>query len=87
MRDPVLVRERITPVDRARFAQEGNASAVLTMSPVETAARDAGHLPDQALANLAVGEAQSIDQALVSAANRPFVRAWMGTIPETNGRR
>jgi hypothetical protein len=82
MRDPVLVRERITPVDRARFAQEGNASAVLTMSPVETAARDAGRLPDQALANLAVGEAQSIDQALVSAANRPFVRAWMGTIPD-----
>jgi hypothetical protein len=85
MKDPVLVRERITPVDRARFAQEGNASAVLTMSPVEAAGRDAARLSDAALANLTIGENQTIDQALVSAANRGFVQAWMGTIP-TNER-
>jgi hypothetical protein len=80
MRHPVLVRERVSDVDRTRFAQEANAPAVLQMSPLEQALQDAQYINDASLAHFAIKDGQSIDQALRAAANRPFVRQFVGQL-------
>lgn len=41
---PVLVRVRTTPVNRAEFARQANASTVAQMSPAETANADASRI-------------------------------------------
>lgn len=76
--NPVLVRVRKSDVDRAEFAQECNAPAVLQMSPLEQAAMDAGKIRSNWLNTFTVGEGQSIDEALRATANRPFVKNVMG---------
>ena len=78
--NPVLVRERIGPVDRVAFSAEANASNVLAMSPYETALQDAKRLTDSMVAGLDVGAEQSVEQALRSAGNRPLVKAFMETL-------
>ena len=82
IKDPVLVRERITPVDRTRFVAEANGRATLAMAPLEQARVDAGRLSDDAVGNITVGDGQSMEQALRSAGNRDLVRAFMGTVPD-----
>ncbi len=82
VKDPVLVRERITPVDRAAFAGEANASAVLTMSPLERARQDASRLSDTSMNSLVVREGQTIDEALSSKDNAPIVGAFLRTLPQ-----
>ncbi len=79
---PVLVRERVTDVDRPAFAAEANGSTVLRMSPVERAAQSAGSLSDEVVTNLTVGENDTIAQALRRAENRDLVRQWLSGIPE-----
>lgn len=79
--DPVLVRERVTEVDRVQFAAEANEQATLAMSPVEQSLQDAGRVPDRLLATLEVGDNQSVDQALTSGANRSIVKAYIEAIP------
>jgi hypothetical protein len=79
---PVLVRERISDVDRAAFAREANAAPVLQMSPLEQARIDAGRLSTETLLSLEVKEDQSIDKALRAAANRGFVASFTETLPE-----
>lgn len=81
IRDPVLVRERVTDVDRAEFAREANSAGVLQMSPLEKARNDARIISDTSLTNFMVGEEQSIDQALRAPANRAFVRNFVGSLP------
>jgi hypothetical protein len=81
MRNPVLVRERITDVDRAEFAQEANQAAVLQMSPLEKAKSDQRLITDASMNNLTVGEGQSVDQALRSSANAGFVKTFVGALP------
>jgi len=81
MRNPVLVRERITDVDRAEFAQEANQAAVLQMSPLEKAKSDQRLITDASMNNLTVGEGQSVDQALRSSANSGFVKTFVGALP------
>jgi N12 class adenine-specific DNA methylase len=44
MSTPILVRVRETPVDRAEFARQANASTVAAMSPSEQARADAARL-------------------------------------------
>jgi hypothetical protein len=83
--DPVLVRERVTEVDRPTFVAEANQSTVLTMSPLEQALQDAGRITDTMLTSLVVGEEQSIDVALKSAANVQLTRAFINAVP-TNER-
>ncbi|MDR0651788.1 MAG: hypothetical protein LBG12_00635 [Synergistaceae bacterium] len=53
MKNPVLVRERVTDVDRVKFAQEANESSVSAMSESETAARDARNMDTGILENAA----------------------------------
>lgn len=73
---PVLVRVRQTPLDdagRVRFAQEANASPVLSMSASERAAADASRIDAQTLSLYRGGD-------VASAENRDFVRAFLGKV-------
>ncbi len=73
MARPVLVRQRTTPMspaERVRFAQEANASPVMTASATERASTDAGRMSDDTLSAYQGGD-------IGSAANRPFVQAFM----------
>jgi hypothetical protein len=79
---PVLVRERLSDVDRSAFAREANAPPVLQMSPLEQARVDAGRISDASLLRLTVKEDQSIDKALRAAANREFVQGFLGSLSE-----
>lgn len=80
--NPVLIRERVSEVDRAGFAREANAPPVLQMSTLELALVDARRLSDAMLLRLAVRDEQSIDQALRAAGNRQFVRDFAETLSE-----
>lgn len=79
---PVLVRERATDVDRAKFAAEANESGILRMNALETALQDAGLVNDAALANLAIHEGWTIEKALANRDNADFVRSFMAALPE-----
>lgn len=46
MKRPVLVRERISDVDRVQFAREANRAGVLAMSATEQAVDDAGNVQE-----------------------------------------
>jgi hypothetical protein len=78
MEAPVLVRRRtgeMAPAERAAFAREANVSGVAAMGTTERALADAKGMkvPDLLLV-------QSGD--MHAAANRPFVRAFMGRLSE-----
>ena len=81
IKNPVLVRERLTEVDRGAFAKESNAASVLSMSPLEQAKVDASRIKDASLFGLEVKENQSIDQALRHKNNGGFVREYLGNMP------
>ena len=84
LENPVLVRERLSDVDRAAFAEEANASSGLGMSSFEQAMGDSTRFSDETVQNLVVGENQTLDAALTAAANRPVAQAFIGTIPEND---
>ena len=75
---PVLVRVRTVEVDRVEFAGIANEATTLSMSPLEQALQDANRISDEALANVAIGESQTVDQALRSPANQPLVAHFIG---------
>lgn len=80
MANPVLVRVRksqMTDAERVRFAQEANSSAGLTMSAGERAASDASRLDSSVLDLYQGGD-------VGSAANRNFVRAFLGRVADPN---
>jgi ddrB-like ParB superfamily domain len=80
LENPVLIRRRtsdLSPPDRQRFTQEANASPGLAMSATERAAQDAERLPASALDLYKGGD-------IASSENRPFVRAFMASVPEKN---
>lgn len=80
---PVLVRERTTTVDRAAFVAEANQAATIARSAIEQARTDANAISVSMLADLHVGEDQTLEQALRSRANTAFVARFMGNIPST----
>ncbi len=72
MTEPVLVRERTTPMspaERVRFADAAGASPVLGMSAAERAAADVKRLPDDVLSLYRGGD-------VTDARNAPLVRAF-----------
>ncbi len=77
---PVLVRERLTDVDRVKFTTEANVGAVMGMSPFEQALQDSKKLSDNVVATLEVGEEQSIDQALRARANDHIIKHFVGVV-------
>ena len=81
VQNAVLVRERISQVDRTEFAREANQPPVLGMSPLEMAHIDASRITPGMIQNLKVGDDQSIDKALRSPSNSDFVRQFVKTVP------
>jgi len=81
VQNAVLVRERISQVDRAEFAREANQPPVLGMSPLEVATIDASRVTPAMIQNLKVGDDQSIDVALRSTSNSDFVRKFVSALP------
>jgi len=75
MENPVLVRVRNTPVDRAEFARQANASTVAQMSPSEQAKSDAARI--QYLDDLTPTENGDFSTS------RDFIRRFVGAMPET----
>lgn len=81
--NPVIVRVREDQtIDRAAFAKEANSAAVLQLSPLEQAKVDADLVSDASLNRFQISEGQSIDQALRSRGNQPFVREFVGKLPQ-----
>ena len=81
IKDPVIVRERITAVDRVKFAREANESTTLGMGSAEMAQIDAQRLADSVVANITIPESASLDQALMMAANRPLIQHFVASLP------
>ncbi|MHB1000470.1 MAG: NlpC/P60 family protein [Armatimonadota bacterium] len=82
MRDPVLIRERVSEVDRPAFMREANETAAMSMSAYEDALQDAGRIGDGSIKKMVVGENQSVDQALRDPANKDLVQDFVGNLPE-----
>ncbi|MCI0441260.1 MAG: hypothetical protein L0177_19330, partial [Chloroflexi bacterium] len=79
---PILVRVRLTEVDRKAFAQEANLSPSISQSAVEVAKADAELITPTLLDSLVVPESAGFEQALRMASNVAFVRAFMAKLPQ-----
>lgn len=78
MKQPVLVRERVTPLEgaeRRAFTVEANQTSVASLSPVERAQADARLLDASSLSQLRSGD-------VATAQNAPFVRGFLAQLPE-----
>ncbi|CAN7347060.1 hypothetical protein LJR074_001986 [Acidovorax sp. LjRoot74] len=75
MPQPVLVRVRSTPVNRAEFARQANASTVQRMSPSEQALSDAKRL--------ATLDGLNPDEEGNFTNSHDFIRQFMATLPIT----
>lgn len=75
MDKPVLVRVRSTPVDRAEFARQANASTVAAMSPSEQAKADANRI--EGMDDLRPDDNGDF------ATSRDFIRRFVGKLPMT----
>ena len=77
MKQPVLVRERVTPMDmneRRAFTLEANQRSQAAFSPVEQARADARSLDASMMSKLRGGD-------LTTAQNAPFVREFADRLP------
>ena len=79
VKNPVLVRERTSDVDRVLFTSEANESSVAQMSPSEHAFNDAKKISDSMLRGYVP------DYPLESKYNYPFIRSFLSTL-STNER-
>jgi hypothetical protein len=77
LQKPVLVRVRSTPVNRAEFARQANASTVARMSPSEQARSDAAAI--DSLDDLNPDDAGDF----TSGSSRPFIRRFLAKLPGT----
>lgn len=78
---PVLVRERLTDMDRATFARDSNVSDLQQMSASETAWVDAELIDDRMLDLFNPSESGS----LLSKSNDAFIQAFMRSVGDTVG--
>lgn len=78
---PILVRERLSDVNRIKFSAEANVGAVMRMSPYEQALQDSARLSDNVIGSLQIGEEQNIDAALRAKANEQIVSHFVSTLP------
>ncbi len=81
-RNPVLVRERVSDVDRVSFFREANDPTTMRASEFEQGVFDAQNISDDAIINLAVNPEWTIDQALRSPDNDAFTRSFVSSLPE-----
>lgn len=82
LKTPVLVRVRLTQVDRREFVQEANSPSTLSTSAVETARSDAGKITLEMLQELDVAEDESIEDALRNRRNASFVNRFLGKLTQ-----
>ncbi|HKQ06800.1 MAG TPA: hypothetical protein VJ464_16820 [Blastocatellia bacterium] len=84
VKNPVLVRERLTPVDRAQFAREANEQATASMSAVEQARSDAAKLDEGLMSNFRPSDSGEV----LTAGNRGFVGRFLEHVvgPAERGR-
>lgn len=80
---PVLVRERLTEVDRRAFVESANVAAVATSGTAEVAKTDARHVELGTLVKFQPIEGATLTEAVLAPANRWFVSEFMRTVPET----
>lgn len=80
---PVLVRVRITDVDRTTFTQEANQAATIAPSAIENARIDATKITLGMLQELIIGENESLEDALRAPKNQAFAKRFLSTLPET----
>lgn len=78
---PVLVRLRLTDVDRIEFVQEANLSPAISSSSVETALTDSNFITPGLLSSLVISEGQGIDEALRATRNTPFTSGFLAALP------
>ncbi len=78
----VLVRERLTTVDRREFAQEANISAAISSSAIENARTDAEKITPAMLGALQVLDGEAIEKALRATRNVGFVSSFLATLSE-----
>lgn len=88
MKDPVLVRERTTPLtdeQRPLFAKEANKDTVAPMSSFENAKGDRALITDSSLAMLHITDNETIDESLLKAKNNDFVQRFLQGFPADEG--
>ncbi|WP_313474076.1 hypothetical protein [Atlantibacter hermannii] len=76
---PVLVRERVTELDRAKFARDSNQSDLQEMAASEKAFVDAEMLDERLMAMFAPSE----EGNLLARSNDSFIRSFMKEIGDT----
>lgn len=87
MKQPVLVRERLTGLDeraRLHFVTEANASGASRMGVAEQARADAKLIPPGFLADLQISDSdRSLADVLTKTGNAPVVSRFFKLLPET----
>lgn len=79
---PILVRERLTPVNRKDFAYDCNAPVAMEQSAIEKAQTDAEKVTVTMLQSIQVNEGQSVEDAIRSPSNKSFVTAFLNKLPQ-----
>lgn len=79
MDNPVLVRERLTDVDRVQFVRDATEGG-LDLSPLEKSQDDAKLLSDDAIGRLQVAPNETLIDALGQQKNNEFITAFSGAL-------
>ena len=77
--EPVLVRIRLTPIDRSAFAVEANQDDKLSFTATERAKSDSKRITDGMLELFDPSD----DGDLLAASNRPFIRQFLASLGST----
>lgn len=76
MKEPFLVRERMTRVDRSEFARQANQDEIARMSPAEQARADAERVTDDDMDLFSPSE----DGSVIAASNSVFVGRFLARL-------
>uniref|UniRef100_A0A6M3J1Z0 Large polyvalent protein associated domain-containing protein n=1 Tax=viral metagenome TaxID=1070528 RepID=A0A6M3J1Z0_9ZZZZ len=85
LKNPVLVREALDIPDDAgwvKLADLSNQETVMSLGTVERALADVDNITTDMLAGLRMGDETNLDQALLRADNRDFVRNFVRQLPD-----
>lgn len=85
IQQPILVRERATemdPAQRKAFAREANAPRGMVSSPSESAEQHSDAFKDEQLARLDIPDSATLNEVLLSDANKDIPNSWLGSFEE-----
>ena len=85
IRKPVLVRERISDVDRVKFTQEANESSTARMSMTETAMNDASKITPEMLSSYDPDKPLQGNHAFIQSFSRIIPGSERGDFIQQNG--